>query len=178
MEYEKHCKESSTTAKTALGLSIGALGIELLGANGGGILSGLLGKPQTATVTADMLPMIMAMIPMLNQRGYCCNDGVVSALEAEIAEIEDLLLYAIVINKKNIDTSVVSVGTKVALYDEEFDEVVSYTITGSSESDPKNGFISNESPVGKALIGHKVGDKVAVTTPGGEIFYTIKKISV
>ena len=101
-----------------------------------------------------------------------------AALEAEIAEIEDLLLYAIVINKKNIDTSVVSVGTKVALYDEEFDEDVSYTITGSSESDPKNGFISNESPVGKALIGHKVGDKVAVTTPGGEIFYTIKKISV
>ena len=85
---------------------------------------------------------------------------------------------AIVINKKNIDTSVVSVGTKVALYDEEFDEDVCYTITGSSESDPKNGFISNESPVGKALIGHKVGDKVAVTTPGGEIFYTIKKISV
>jgi hypothetical protein len=88
MEYEKHCKESSTTAKTALGLSIGALGIELLGANGGGILSGLLGKPQTATVTAEMLPLIMAMIPMLNQRGYCCNDGVVSALEAEIARLK------------------------------------------------------------------------------------------
>ncbi len=99
-------------------------------------------------------------------------------VEAEIAEIEDLLLYAIVINKKNIDTSVVSVGTKVELYDEEFDEDVIYTITGSSESDPKNGFISNESPVGKALIGHKVGDSVKVTTPGGEISYTIKKISV
>lgn len=99
-------------------------------------------------------------------------------VEAEIAEIEDLLLYAIVINKKNIDTSVVSVGTKVDLYDEEFDEDVIYTITGSSESDPKNGFISNESPVGKALIGHKVGDSVKVTTPGGEISYTIKKISV
>ncbi|MBO7330009.1 MAG: hypothetical protein J6W00_14705 [Lentisphaeria bacterium] len=91
MEYEKHCKESSTTAKTALGLSIGALGVELLGANGGGILSGLLGKPQTATVTAEMLPLIMAMIPMLNQRGYCCNDGVVSALEAKIANLESKL---------------------------------------------------------------------------------------
>ena len=99
-------------------------------------------------------------------------------VEAEIAEIEDLLLYAVVINKKNIDTSVVNVGTKVDLYDEEFDEDVVYTITGSRESDPKNGFISNESPVGKALIGHKVGDKVSVTTPGGEIFYTIKKISL
>ena len=99
-------------------------------------------------------------------------------IEAEIAEIEDLLLNAIVISKKDIDTSVVSVGTKVTLYDEEFDEDVVYTITGSSESDPRNGFISNESPVGKALIGHKVGDNVKVTTPGGDIFYTIKKIGV
>ena len=99
-------------------------------------------------------------------------------VEAEIAEIEDLLLYAVVINKKDIDTSVVSVGTKVELYDEDFDEDVTYTITGSSESDPKKGFISNESPVGKALIGHKVGEKVSVTTPGGEVFYTIKKISL
>ena len=99
-------------------------------------------------------------------------------IEAEIAEIEDLLLNAIVINKKDIDTSVVSIGTKVTLYDEEFDEDVVYTITGSSESDPKNGFISNESPVGKALIGHKEGENVKVATPGGDIFYTIKKIGV
>ena len=99
-------------------------------------------------------------------------------IEAEIAEIEDLLLNAVVISKKDVDTSVVSVGAKVTLYDEEFDEDVVYTITGSSESDPKNGFISNESPVGKALIGHKAGEKVKVTTPGGDIYYTIKKIGV
>lgn len=90
MEYERH-KESSTTAKTALGLSIGALGIELLGANGGGLLSGLLGKPQNATVTPDLLPMIAAIIPLLNSRGYCCNGGVVSALESEIAELKSKL---------------------------------------------------------------------------------------
>lgn len=91
MEYERHSKESSTTAKTALGLSIGALGIELLGANGGGLLSGLLGKPQSATVTPEILPMIMALVPMLNSRGYCCNGGVVSALESEIAELKSKL---------------------------------------------------------------------------------------
>jgi hypothetical protein len=87
MEYERH-KESSTTAKTALGLSIGALGVELLGAGGGGILSGLLGRPQTATVTAELLPMIMAMVPMLNSRGFCCNNSAVSALEAEVAQLK------------------------------------------------------------------------------------------
>lgn len=91
MEYEKHCSGSSTTAKTALGLSIGALGIELLGANGGGILSGLLGKPQDATVTPDLLPVILSIVPMLNQRGFCCNSGVVSALEAENAELKSKL---------------------------------------------------------------------------------------
>ena len=91
MEYERHntChhKESSATAKTALGLSIGALGVELLGANGGGILSGLLGRPASAPVTADLLPMIMAFIPMFMQRGIPCNNDAVSALEAEVARL-------------------------------------------------------------------------------------------
>jgi hypothetical protein len=80
-------KNSSTTAKTALGLSIGALGIELLGGGGGGILSGLLNRPQNAIVTPDILPTIMALIPMLNQRGYYCNQNAVCALESEVAQL-------------------------------------------------------------------------------------------
>jgi hypothetical protein len=94
MEYARqHChpKESSTTAKTALGLSIGALGVELLGANGGGILSGLLNRPQNATVTPDIMQMVLALIPMLNARGYNCNADVVAALEAKIANLESKL---------------------------------------------------------------------------------------
>lgn len=94
MEYERvNCqhKESSTTAKTALGLSIGALGVELLGANGGGILSGLLGRPQNAAVTPEIMQMVLALIPMLTARGYNCNSDVVSALEAKIANLESKL---------------------------------------------------------------------------------------
>ena len=89
MDYINTChhKESSTTAKTALGLSIGALGAELLGAGGGGILAGLLGRSQSTIVTPELLPLIMALIPQLNSRGYNCNGGVVSALEAEIAQL-------------------------------------------------------------------------------------------
>lgn len=88
MEYERHAaKESSTTAKTALGLSIGALGVELLGAGGGGILSGLLNRQPSAPVTAELMPMILALVPMLNAQGYSCNRGIVSALEAEIAQL-------------------------------------------------------------------------------------------
>lgn len=86
MPWEK--RESSTTAKTALGLSIGALGVELLGAGGGGILAGLLGKSQSDTVTPAILQAIMGLIPQLMNGGFNCNRGVVSALEAEIAQLK------------------------------------------------------------------------------------------
>ena len=99
-------------------------------------------------------------------------------IEAEITEMESILLNAEVIDKKSIDSNVVSVGTKVKLYDEDFDEEVEYKILGSSESDPKNGIIRNVSPVGKALIGHKKGESVSVQTPGGVITYKIVDIRI
>ena len=97
-------------------------------------------------------------------------------IEAEIAEIEAKLRNCEIINKKDISTSSVSVGCTVRLYDEAFDEEVEYQIIGSTESDPLKGLISNESPVGKALLGKKKGDVVAVATPGGEIEYKILSI--
>lgn len=99
-------------------------------------------------------------------------------IEGQIAEIEDTLLNAVIIKKSDIDTSKVSLGTKVKLYDEEFDEDVEYKIVGSDESDPKSGLISNESPVGAALLGHKVGEMVVVSTPNGEVRYKILSITV
>lgn len=99
-------------------------------------------------------------------------------LEQQIAEIEDTLLNAIIIKKSNIDTSKVGIGTKVKLHDLEFDEDVEYKIIGSDESDPKNGLISNLSPVGSALLGHKVGEIVSVNTPNGEIKFKILSIGV
>ena len=99
-------------------------------------------------------------------------------LESQIAEIEDTLLNAIIIKKSDIDVSKVNIGTKVKLYDEEFDEEVEYKIIGSDESDPVNGLISNESPVGAGLIGHKVGESVVINTPNGEVKYKIWDISI
>lgn len=99
-------------------------------------------------------------------------------IESEISEMESMLLNAEVIDKKKINADVVSVGCKVKLYDEDFDEEVEYRISGSSESDPYNGIISNVSPVGKALIGHKKGEKVSVQTPGGTTIYKIVEIEV
>lgn len=99
-------------------------------------------------------------------------------IEAEISEMEDILLNAEVIDKKKLNADVVSVGCKVKLYDEDFDEEVEYRITGSSESDPRNGIISNVSPVGAALLGHKVGDSIVVKTPGGDTTYKVVAISL
>lgn len=99
-------------------------------------------------------------------------------IEAEITEMESILLNAEVIDKKKIDNSTVSVGCVVKLYDEDFDEEVEYRISGSSESDPRNGVISNVSPVGKALIGHKKGEIITVKTPGGDTTYKIVSINV
>ncbi len=99
-------------------------------------------------------------------------------VEAEIAEMENILLHAEVIDKKKLNKDVVSVGCKVTLFDEEFDEEVEYRISGSSESDPRNGIISNVSPVGKAVIGHSKGETITVQTPGGKTNYKIVRIEV
>ena len=99
-------------------------------------------------------------------------------IEAEISEMENILLNAEVIDKNNIDSTVVNIGTKVKLYDEDFDEELEYRISGSSESDPKNGVISNVSPVAKAIIGHKKGESVVVHTPGGVSHFKIVDIKI
>lgn len=86
-------------------------------------------------------------------------------VEAEILEIETKLRYGKIIDKKDLDTSAVSVGCHVKLRDLDYDDEFEYQIVGATDSDPTKGIISNESPVGKALIGKKVGDKVNVILP-------------
>ena len=98
--------------------------------------------------------------------------------ENKIAELENKVRYAKIIDESEIDTKTVQVGNIVKLYDEEFDEEVSYTIVGSTEVDLAQAKISNESPIGSALIGKKKGQIVEVETPAGVAKYkilTIKK---
>lgn len=97
-------------------------------------------------------------------------------VEARIVQLENMLKNAKVIDEDEIDLNVVSVGTRVKVYDEEFDEELEYSIVGSTEADPDNNKISDESPVGKALVGKRVGDIVDVETPGGTIQFKILSI--
>lgn len=100
-------------------------------------------------------------------------------VESRIYELENLIKNAVIISSKNVDTSSVNIGCYVTVYDEMFDETVKYKIIGATESDPINGLISNESPVGKALLGRKVGDRCEVVMPNGNKNYlVIKSISV
>jgi len=88
-------------------------------------------------------------------------------LEARIYSLEERLRSAIVIDSDQVATDVVGVGTKVTLQDMQRGDVVQYAIVGSSEADPGAHKLSNESPVGRAILGHKPGDKVTVAVPQG-----------
>ena len=92
-----------------------------------------------------------------------------AALEQRINELRSMIENAVVVDESKINTDTVGFGTKVTLVDldDEDEETEVYTIIGTSESDPLNGKLSNESPVGAALIGAHVGDVVSAQTPGG-----------
>ncbi|NLM34960.1 MAG: transcription elongation factor GreA [Clostridiales bacterium] len=97
-------------------------------------------------------------------------------VEGRIITLENMLRNATIVDESEIPSDVVSVGSKVRVKDYEFDEEVEYTIVGSAEADPMSYKISNESPVGKALIGKKVGDIVEVAVPGGVNKFEILEI--
>lgn len=98
-------------------------------------------------------------------------------VEERIAKLERTLRNAVLIDDEDISVDVVSIGSKVTVKDIEFDEELTYLIVGSAEADPHDGKISNESPVGSALIGRKTGEVVDVQVPVGVIKYEILSIS-
>lgn len=98
-------------------------------------------------------------------------------IEARIVEIEKMLRNAQVIDEEETSVDKVSLGSNVVLYDYEFEENITYTIVGSTEADPMAGLISNESPVGAALLGKAVGEDVEVITPSGVMKFKVLEIS-
>ena len=97
-------------------------------------------------------------------------------IEGEILEIENKLKYAVIIKDGAQKKGLVSLGSKVDLIDDETGELLTYEIVGTTEADVEAGRISNESPVGNALLGRKAGDNVKVQVPAGITSITIKKV--
>ena len=97
-------------------------------------------------------------------------------IEARIEELEKILKNAEVVVEDEVDLDKISIGCKVRIYDCEFEEELEYKIVGSTEASSLQGKISNESPVGRALLGAKVGDVVKVETQAGVIEYKVLEI--
>ena len=97
-------------------------------------------------------------------------------LEGRIRELETILKRVQIIKEGEAARNIVSMGRTVIVREDGTDFDETYTIVGSLEADPLNGRISNESPIGKALMGRKVGAKIVANTPGGEITFKIMRI--
>ena len=97
-------------------------------------------------------------------------------IEARIDEIEKILKNAEVVVEEEVDLDKISVGCRVKILDMEYDEELDYKIVGSTEANSLKGKISNESPVGKALLGAKVGEVVTVETQAGDLNYKVLEI--
>ena len=97
--------------------------------------------------------------------------------EARILELQVLIDNALIIDETKIDSSVVSIGSTVKVYDKELEEEVEYSIVGSNEVDPLKGKISDQSPIGHAFMGKSAGAEVVVDTPSGALVFKILEVS-
>ena len=98
-------------------------------------------------------------------------------VEARIQELEALIENAEIIDESTMDVRSISLGSVVKLYDEDFDEEITYSIVGSNQADPLEQKISDQSPIGRALMGKKAGDSVIVTAPAGELRFKVLEVS-
>ena len=98
-------------------------------------------------------------------------------LYSKIAEMKVLIENAEIIEKTEMDAGVVSLSSHVTLHDEDENEDVEYQIVGSQEANPMQGRISDESPIGRAILGHRVGDTVTVEAPAGEMHFTVLAVT-
>ena len=97
-------------------------------------------------------------------------------VEARIVEIENMLKNVKIIDQSNLNTNMVLIGNTVKVKNLDSDEVCEYKIVGTNESNPREGLISNDSPVGNGLLGHEIGETVAVDVPAGRLNFKILSI--
>ncbi len=134
-------------------------------------------KTEVRYEIADRIKVALGFGDLSENSEYDEAKNAQAANEAKIAELEEKLKYAKIIDESEIDTEVVQVGNIVKVLDIEFDEKIDYTIVGSTEVDLANNKISNESPIGKALLGRKKNNIVEVQAPAGIIKLKILSIT-
>ena len=98
-------------------------------------------------------------------------------VEARIQELESLIENAEIIDESTMDVRSISLGSLVKLLDEDFDEEITYSIVGSNQADPLENKISDQSPIGRALMGKKAGESVTVIAPAGELHFKVLEVT-
>ena len=139
-------------------------------------VNGLIAKGPKKMEVAERIKVAREFGDLSENSEYDDAKNEQALLELRIQEIENTLRHAKVVEDDDVSTRKVGVGTLVTVHDYEFDEDVTYGIVGATEVNMAENKISNESPVGKALIGHKKGDEFEIETPGGLAKYKILDI--
>lgn len=134
-------------------------------------------KTVTRKEVADKIKVALSFGDLSENSEYDEAKNEQALIESRIVQIEAMLKNVKILDEDEISNDIISVGSKVKLLDKEFNEEVDYQIVGSAEADPLKGRISDESPLGKFLLGHKVGDVVEVETPGGVCDYQVLEIA-
>ena len=134
-------------------------------------------KTVTRKEIADKIKIALSFGDLSENSEYDEAKNEQAKVESRIAELEIMLKNAKIIDEDEISTETVNVGSRVKVLDVEFEDEMEYTIVGSAEADPAQGLISDESPVGQALMGSAVGDTVTVEAPAGELSFKILQIS-
>jgi transcription elongation factor GreA len=133
-------------------------------------------KTETRREIADKIKVALSFGDLSENSEYDEAKNEQAKVEARIAELEVMLKNAKVIDEDESNSGRINVGSKVKVLDIEYNEEIVYSIVGSAEADPAEGMISDESPVGRALIGAAVGDKVVAETPAGELSFKVLEI--
>ena len=133
-------------------------------------------KTEERTAIAERIKVALGFGDLSENAEYDEAKGAQAENEVKIAELEAKLRNAKIIDESEIDTKTVQIGNTVKVHDIEFDEDIDYTIVGSTEVSLAENKISNESPLGKALLGAKKGEIVEVNSPAGIIKYKILAI--
>ena len=133
-------------------------------------------KTEKRTEIAERIKVALGFGDLSENSEYDEAKNAQASNEIKIAELENKIRYARIIDESEIDTKTVQVGNKVKVLDMEYDEEVIYTIVGSTEVDLSQNRISNESPIGAALLGAKRNQVVEAETPGGVIKFKVLAI--
>lgn len=133
-------------------------------------------KTEKRTEIAERIKVALGFGDLSENSEYDEAKSAQASNENKIAELENKIRFARIIDESEIDTKTVQIGNIVTVHDEEFDEDVQYTIVGSTEVDLAQNKISNESPMGAALLGAKKGQVVSVDAPAGVMKYKILAI--